>query len=123
LQNNNTKVADASLAAVQQGVTMTSVQTDLPLVRARENLVLAQQYAQTGNMQQAAAPLQAAVNALQEYQRTSPNARYKDQSAQLASQISTYSGNIQQRNTAAAPGQIRQWWDEVAGWTQPANTQ
>jgi hypothetical protein len=123
LQNNNTKVADASLAAVQQGVTMTSVQTDLPLVRARENLVLAQQYAQTGNMQQAAAPLQAAVNALQEYQRTSPSGRYKDQAAQLASQISSYTGNIQQQNTSAAPAQIRQWWDQLAGWTQSGNTQ
>jgi hypothetical protein len=120
LQNNNMKVADASLLAVQQSVNMTSVQTDLPLVRARENLNLAQQFAQSGNMQQCAAPLQAAVNALQEYQRGAPSGRYKDQAAQLASQISAYTGNIEQQNTSTAPGQIQQWWNEVANWTQPS---
>lgn len=118
LQNNQTAQADSALAAVQSGVMLVSVQRDLPLVRARENLALAQQMAQNGNVSAASAPLQAAVNSLEEYQRMNQGTSQNlSQIAQLQQQISSYSSSIQQQDPSQASATIGNWWNEVSDIT------
>lgn len=63
--------ADQALAAVQTGVVVTSVASDLPLLRARENMVLAREAANRGNFKEAHTALTAASQALGNYANNS----------------------------------------------------
>jgi hypothetical protein len=119
LQNSNMQAADNSLAAVQDGVSMVSVDSDMPLVKVRENLALASDEAQRGRYKEASAALTAAANGLNEYGRT--GAAKNAQAKQLSSQISSYVSTMA-NDHANADSKIRDWWNEVSSWTPTANT-
>lgn len=120
LQNSKTQVADSALAAVQDGVVMVSFDSDMPLLKARENLALASDEAQHGNYREASAALQAASSGLKEYANNYAGTKAND-AKQLSQQISSYASRISSDH-ANANGQIQDWWNQVTAWTKPANS-
>jgi len=110
--------ADAALAAVQDGVVVTSVTADLPLLRARENMVLARDAADRDHYHEAHAALQAASDALNQYSKEQ-NSHTADARA-LRSEIDTYNQTIEQ-NHADASAKIEGWWDRMVDWVAIPN--
>jgi hypothetical protein len=111
LLNNDVSAADSALKAVEDGVIMLRVESDLPLVQARENLALARDMISQGNSLAAQAPLREAINALAQY--SGPRGR---QAERLQMQIASLANNLP-ANQQTAAGQIDQWWNVLADWT------
>jgi len=115
LANNEPGKADLELARTQQSVDTGSISTDMPLVRARENLALARDEVSSGNYSQAKAELKAAANALNDYAQDSQAQHAKD-AKNLMTQIKSQTASMQ-----ASHGIDRQkidtWWNEIANWT------
>jgi hypothetical protein len=110
--------ADAALAAVQDGVAVSSVAADLPLLRARENMVLARNAADRDQYHQAHAALLAACEALGQYSNEqNPHAA---EARALREEIDTYNQTIEQ-NHADATMKIEDWWDRLADWVAIPN--
>jgi hypothetical protein len=110
--------ADAALAAVQDGVVVASVAADLPLLKARENMVLARDAADRDHYHEAHAALQAASEALNQYSNEQ-NPHGADARA-LREEIDTYNQTIEQ-NHADASTKIEEWWDRMADWVAIPN--
>jgi hypothetical protein len=110
--------ADAALAAVQDGVVVTSIAADLPLLRARENMVLARDAADRDRYGEAHAALVAASDALNKYSNEQ-NPHAADARA-LGEEIDTYNKTIEQNHTDA-PTKIEEWWDRMADWVAIPN--
>ncbi len=72
LNENDWKGADAALNEVENGVVMESMESDLPLLRARENLAVAQAAARRDRWTETRTALRAAGRALNEYAQTRP---------------------------------------------------
>src|SRR5579884_1614885 len=70
LSQNDLKQADKDLQAVEDSVVVESVAADMPLLRAREDLVLARDNAELGRYQRSQAELRAASRALNDYDKT-----------------------------------------------------
>jgi len=117
LDNGDKQAADQALRAVQDGVVMASVASDMPLLRARENLALARMAAKHGEYRQAHTELRAACQALQAYSREGGS--HATQAKQLRSEISGYNVNS---NQSDAPSRIGSWWNQTAGWFSTVNT-
>lgn len=115
LNNNEAAKADVELARAQQSVDTGSITTDMPLVRARENLALARNEAQSSHYRQAKLNLTAASKALTEY-GNSPQAKHANDAKGLSSQIESFSAKIA-NNHQDAQSKIENWWNQVAGWT------
>ncbi len=105
--------ASAALAAVQDGVVVTSIKADLPLLQARENLILARESADQGDFTEAHAALQAASNALVTYE--TGGGRHAAEAKTLHGQIDTYNQAIQQ-NHSDAVSKIDSWWEQMSDW-------
>jgi hypothetical protein len=116
LQSGDMAQADRSLLAVQNSVDMVSVESDMPLVKARQNLALALNQAKQGQMSNAQAPLTEAANALNEY-RQLPGAEHSSEAAQLSKDIQNFMSVMDQKSQTQASEQIQQWWNRVADWT------
>jgi nitrate reductase assembly molybdenum cofactor insertion protein NarJ len=106
--------AAAALDAVQDGVVVTTVTADLPLLRARENMIVAREAAETGNYGEVRAALTSASNALREYENA--QGRHANEARMLQSQIDSYGRTVQQ-NHSDAVSKIDSWWNQVADWT------
>lgn len=115
LSNNESGKADVELARAQQSVDTGSITTDMPLVRARENLSLARNEAQDGHYSQAKVNLTAASKALTEYGNSS-QAKHANDAKDLSNQIKSFSGKIANHHQNAQ-SKIENWWNQVAGWT------
>jgi hypothetical protein len=114
LNNGNLQAADASLAAVQAAVThQTSVQTDMPLLRVREDLRLARYRVLDGKYKDAEAPLTSAGQALAEYARINPGP-HADEARAMQRDIEAYASNITHDHSDAAA--------RIDGWMDTANT-
>ena len=120
IQQKDFAKADEALAAVQNGVVVTSVASDLPLVRARENMVLARDAASRGNYKDAHAALTAASQALDKY--ASNQGIHSADARTVKSQIDTFNQSIEQ-NHADAESKIDSWWDRAADWTATSTEQ
>ena len=114
LEQGNLRQADAGLKTIQSGVTLASVASDLPLLRARRNLALAHQMASEGKSEQAAAPLKEAAEALSTYATTITGTRAAEAN-RMRDEIREFAGNIGQQEDAA--NRISQWWDRTTEWT------
>ena len=114
LQQSDMNKADSALAAVQDSVLLSSVSSDLPLVKVRQNLALASQACKNGSYQEAAAALRSASNGLSEY-ANSNSGSHAQKAQQLRSQIQSYASEINTGHTGAQ-NQIQNWWNEVTGW-------
>jgi hypothetical protein len=119
IQKNDFTKADEALAAVQNGVVVTSVASDLPLVRARENMVLAREAVNRGNFKEAHAALTAASQALGKY--AGNQGVHSVEARTVKSQIDNFNQSIEQ-NHADADSKIDSWWSQVVDWT-PAPTE
>lgn len=114
LANGKVQLADAALKGVEDSVILVSVGSDLPLVRARDNLVLARLDARHGQYQKAQVDLQAACRALTSYAQG--GGAFAGQAQTLRSEIQNYDRNIQNDHAQAAAN-IESWWNQTAGWT------
>ena len=110
--------ADAALAAIQDGVVVTTVAGDLPLLRARENMVLARRASDREHYNEAHAALQASTNALSEY--ANGQGPHSADALALRSEIDTYNQNIEQTH-ADASTKIEEWWDRMTDWVEMPN--
>lgn len=119
LAKNDTNSADQDLAGVQQAVTLESAQMTRPLVRARENLGLAESAIQSQNYSEAKATLTAASRALDNYARNN-SAQHANDAKQLGQQIKSFSQQIN-NNHSDASSKVNGWWNQIADWTQSAS--
>ncbi len=117
LQRGDAKAADNALAAVQSAVTSESVSINLPLVRSRENLILAAEQARAGDFTAAQVTLAAAVQGLEEYANGVGPAHGPEARA-LGREIVLYAQRLQSEHDGA-PGRIETWWDRIASWSEP----
>ncbi len=120
IQQKDFTKADEALAAVQNGVAVTSVASDLPLVRARENLVLAREATNRENFKEAHAALTAATQALGNY--ASNQGIHSADARMVKSQIDNFNQSNDQ-NHAAADSKIDSWWGRVVDWTATSTEQ
>ncbi len=111
LLNNDMAAADSALKAVGDGVIMVRVESDMPLVQARQNLALARGMINQGNLQAAHAPLREAANALGQYSGT-----HAQGAQRLQLQVASLANNLPANQQTAAT-QIDTWWNELADWT------
>lgn len=118
LGNGNMKAADNALAAVQDGIIVETVEADLPLMRARENLRLARMAAKEDHYGEARAALHAASRSLGQYEQE--GGQHVNDAKQLQAQIDSYDQNISQNHSGAA-SKIESWWKDTTNWNMPAN--
>ena len=115
LANNEPGKADLELARAQQSVDTGSVSTDMPLVRARENLALARDEVSSGKYSQAKAELKAAATALNNYAQDS-HAQHAKDAKNLMTQIKSQTASTQGSH-GIDKQKINTWWNEIANWT------
>jgi YfdX protein len=120
IERNEFDKADQALAAVQTGVVVSSVASDLPLVQARDNMTLARSAANRGDYKEAQAALTSASRALDNY--SNGNGSHAAEARTLKSQIDTYNRSIQQSHNGAV-SKIDSWWDEMADWASAPTEQ
>jgi hypothetical protein len=112
IKAGNYQAADQALSAVQDSLIIETVSGDVPLLKARENLILAKDAAQRGDQAEEQAALRAVSNALAEYGQN--NGRHANDAQQLGREISRSS------SSNVSTDQINSWWNEVSGWSAPA---
>jgi hypothetical protein len=115
LKQNQPGKADLELARAEQSVDTGTVETNMPLVRARENLSLARVEATNGKYSQAGADLKAAASALKSYGQDNQAPHAKDAS-NLSNQINSEAAKVKSDRTAATQN-IDKWWNKIADWT------
>jgi hypothetical protein len=120
LANHDLAAADRDLKAVQDSLVVTSLDADMPLLRARENLVLARDSAVAGNYRDAQDQLRAASRALSTY--VSANSSHKQDAQRLQSEISNYAQSIE-GNHSDASSKIESWWEQTTNWMTPTTAQ
>jgi hypothetical protein len=119
LTGGDLKTADAKLKGLEQSVVVEASATRMPLVRARENLWLAQTAANRNDWREVKAELNAASSGLADFSRAAPPAEIADVQL-LHQQISQYADSVESKHDNAV-GQINKWWVQVANLTdQPA---
>lgn len=118
LGDGNLKAADEALSDVQEGVDIEEVESDTPLQRARENLILARTDAGKGDYAGAHAALTAASRALAQY--AAENGPHANAATHLQEEIDSYNRNLAQ-NHLDLTGKIDGWWNTTSGWTQYRN--
>jgi len=112
LDNDQPEPADQALAAIQtSGVSFTYAETDLPLIRARENLTLAKDLLTQQRPEAARTALHEAAHALSSYGRQVDETR-ASQVKSLRQQITELSQNLE-NNQAGAAERISHLWDQV----------
>lgn len=117
LENGNLSEAKTDLAAVQNSVMTETVESDMPLLRARENLIIARMAARQGNFQQVHTSLEAASRALNAYEQE--GGQYATQAQQLQSKINNYDQTVAQ-NHSNASARIQAFWNKTTDWVSPA---
>lgn len=107
------KKADAALADVQEGVQIESVKSDMPLARARENLILARAAARQNHDLEAEAALEAASTALSKY--ASEGGPHAKEAQDLQNQIAGFALHLEAQ-PASAVTKINGWWNTLSDW-------
>ena len=115
LKNNDAGKADLELARAQESVDTGTIATNMPLVRARENLSLARSDVKSSSYSQAKADLTAAANALKDYAKDT-QAPHAQDASKLSGQIQSAASSIQSSHTASSQ-KIDNWWNQLANWT------
>lgn len=120
LDRGDMKAADSALAQAEGAVIAESVAADLPLIRARENLVLARQRAQANDWPSTRTALKAASDALSDH-AAGQGLQHAADASSLKKQIDEYAGNLDKHHEDAAK-RIENWWEQAAAWTQQGTT-
>jgi hypothetical protein len=106
--------ADEALRAVQTNVILEFETAKLPLVRAADNLKLAQYELQEGHQDAARTALNEASDALQAYEGHAGKHR-TGEVKQLRQEIEQLTASLYQ-NPNEAKGMISSWWDRLVKW-------
>lgn len=114
LNEGKLKLADQALADVQEGVSIEEVEANMPLARARENLILARAAAEKDNYSEVHAALASSSKALSNYSEA--GGQHANEANSLKQQIDSYNQNVQQ-NHSDAVAKINQWWNTTTDWT------
>lgn len=119
LNSGNWNAADQDLAALQDGVAFASYKSDMPLVRAQENLIIARRNARDNNYREAHAALASSAKALAAYeQEGGPHA---SDAKNLEQQIQSYDQHIMKSHSDAV-SKIDSWWNTASNWLQNPKT-
>ncbi len=113
LNQGNPRRAKEALQAVQDSVVVESVAADMPLVRARENLLMAKINEDRGKYQEARADLHAASRALSDY--ASIGGAHSQDANHLKSEIDSYRLSSS-ANHSSTDSEIESWWDQTTNW-------
>jgi predicted negative regulator of RcsB-dependent stress response len=116
LDRGDTQAARDALAAVQNSVIVHSYDSDMPLLRARENLMLARAAVSQGNYTEAHSALQAVSRSLANYEQLRNN--HLNEVKNLRSEIDNYNQSIAQ-NHADASSKIESWWNRLTDLNTP----
>jgi len=113
LERDDWATADTVLSDISKSVVTIQAEGDMPLLKARQNLMLARAHVVDGKYKDAAAPLRAAAEALATFDR-GPNA---EQAEKMRQQILDFAANIGHDHTHAL-GRIDSWLDPVNRWNE-----
>ena len=116
LKNNNPGNADLELARAEGSIVTGEIQSNMPLVRARENLSLAQDDMKQGNYTKAKVDLKATGKALKDYSNSNAQAPHAKEARNLGNQISSATNSITQNHTGMQQ-KVANWWNQLADWT------
>jgi len=109
------KLAQAALTGIEDdALTFEFDTTKLPLVRARENLMLAKTLVQEGNAKAARLELQAASGALREYQNIAGE-HHAREVKELRNEIDKLTENVEKDKNKAV-SEIKGMWDKLIKW-------
>jgi hypothetical protein len=120
VERDDWMTADSDLRAIPESVVQTTVEGNMPLLEARQNLRLARMRAEEGRYKDVAAPLRAAADDLADYERLGlgplgQNAEYFRQ------QIADYARTVAKDHQEAAAhidywlGFIDKWYKQATG--------
>lgn len=118
LDNNNPVAADDALRTVEDNVITAQVSKDMPLLRARQNLALAETYAKQGRSRDASAALNAAASGLASY--ASSGGTHASEARALEQQVRSYSQKVGQQPPQQAAAQIGDYWNQTTSWFRQA---
>lgn len=113
IESGNWTEADGQLAAIPDSVIRKQVEADMPLLTARQNLVLARSRILEGKYKDAKAPLYAAARALGDYERLSPYGAHNQDAEYMRQQIDSCADHIKRQHTEMLA--------RVDGWLEPVN--
>jgi hypothetical protein len=119
LESDNFQKADAALKAVPKTLAVAAVAADLPLLRARQNLMLARRSAIEEDTTQAQAALKEASEALATFGKI---ARDRSQEVtKVRTEIDNFTTSAKDISSDAVE-KIDAWWEEVTGWITDEST-
>lgn len=121
LNNGNWDQAKQALQAVDDSLVVESIASDMPLLRAREDLVLARDNEKAGHYRQAQAQVRAASRALDDFERNSGTTAHKQEIERLRSEMNNDAQNMD-TNRSDANSRIESWWNQTTGLMTPANS-
>jgi hypothetical protein len=116
LKNNKPGNADLELARAQASIVTGTIESNMPLVRARENLSLAQDNIGQGNYAKAKVELKAAAKALNNYSSDAQAPHAKDAKT-LGARITSGANSVTSNHTSVAKD-VNTWWNQLADWTK-----
>ncbi|HEY7389073.1 MAG TPA: hypothetical protein VH640_11235 [Bryobacteraceae bacterium] len=120
VERDDWTTANSDLRAIPESVIQTTVQGNMPLLEARQNLRLAKMRVEEGHYKDAAVPLRAAADDLADYEHLSPGALGQN-AEYFRQQIANYAGTIAKNHQDAAM-QIDYWLGYVDKWYKEATT-
>ncbi|HLH02891.1 MAG TPA: YfdX family protein [Bryobacteraceae bacterium] len=121
LRDKNLQSADDSLSALQNDVVMQTVQSDLPLLTARENVGIAEDAAKNNHYTEAAAALKEAASDLKRFADGNPPQHAED-ARSLSSAITSFAEKLPQDHAGAAT-KLDGWWHQIDNWfNQPSSS-
>ena len=116
VENRQFEEADKLLAAIQTSVRLTRVEIDLPLERARSNLMLARDRGDDGRHEDAQFALRVAMDALADYETTAQDSR-KAEVASLREEMAGVEANLPS-DARQVREKIDAWWDILSEWSR-----
>lgn len=108
--------ADKSLLNVISDVVFEFDVADVPITKAQENLLLAQQAIKHNNLEKAKAALQATSAALADFEKGASTTVHKDIN-QLRSDIDSFANSLESE-AKNANANFEKWWQTMAGWSK-----
>jgi hypothetical protein len=114
IDNNNMQAAKDTLKAIGDDLVVVKVDTDAPLLAARENLGIAQTAAKRHSYTEAKGALKEASIDLGEYAKEN-SAKHSQEATELKAKIDKLSNSVN-GSQAGVEGTIEQWWDTVDSW-------
>jgi hypothetical protein len=116
LKDNNAGNADLELGRAEASVVTGEMESNMPLVRARENLSLARDDLKQGNYTKAKVELNGTGKALKDYSTSNAKAPHAKEARNLSDQISSSTNSIAQNHTGMQQ-KVANWWNQLADWT------